>query len=748
MVALRALAAAVLATAALVPVARAQTVTQMPAASLPLTGQESLYIIQNGQPRKVGPAAVAATSPTSAMRPDASNATLPLALQSLGLQIPASCDGFHSYTANMTSGSAILTDNGATFTPADVDKLASVAGAGSTKFFGTATIVGGGAGHTVGEEIPITGGTGTAGTIIVRSVSGGVITGISGKPLALGKYTAVPSNPVTVGDATITVTWNNDNLVTTIASFTSSHQVNLAATAGNTVTNTLWGYGTDHATEINAAISANSPFHLPPNSICGVASTISLTTHQMLLGYGTGGAGISPSQLMWLGAVDGTVLKANNGGRVDGIQLGPVGINGLCAASKIVELHGVVLSDLNFLAGEMKDIGVDLNMSDDGLTDTYNNRFTRGGAAANEARCSQSATGVLFDIANNLHDVNNNSFSDLEVLHINGIGLDIRQGYLNTFYNPQIFRSVGGVGPSMRLGASNTIGSPNLSARSNSFDNMFSQADILGEIGSVQTCVSNTIAPLNVGNTAVITNPVGCMTINLVSTSPNTYTYSGTTLIGNVDSTLIQTNYRTNSTNSVRNLLNLDLQNSAGARKTYAGIGAFISSNAAGAEQGALQFYVANAGVAVERGQLFPNGALAIGTTAPTKAPCVGCFALDNASIIQSLDSGGTLRSVIQMFSDNKTYLDGGSAGWVVRTNNSGATSATGDATGNVKFAHGTQLAAATAATILAITCNAAAEGTMYSVTDANSAVFNAAVAAGGANHMIAYCNGSAWVVH
>lgn len=44
--------------------------------------------------------------------------------------------------------------------------------------------------------------------------------------------------------------------------------------------------------------------------------------------------------------------------------------------------------------------------------------------------------------------------------------------------------------------------------------------------------------------------------------------------------------------------------------------------------------------------------------------------------------------------------------------------------------------------------CNAAAEGSIQAVTDSNSAVFNAAMAGAGANHVIAYCNGTAWVVH
>jgi len=46
-----------------------------------------------------------------------------------------------------------------------------------------------------------------------------------------------------------------------------------------------------------------------------------------------------------------------------------------------------------------------------------------------------------------------------------------------------------------------------------------------------------------------------------------------------------------------------------------------------------------------------------------------------------------------------------------------------------------------------AITCNSGAEGVLASVTDANSATFNAALAGGGANRVMAYCNGTGWVV-
>ncbi|WP_157784790.1 hypothetical protein [Sphingobium xenophagum] len=45
-------------------------------------------------------------------------------------------------------------------------------------------------------------------------------------------------------------------------------------------------------------------------------------------------------------------------------------------------------------------------------------------------------------------------------------------------------------------------------------------------------------------------------------------------------------------------------------------------------------------------------------------------------------------------------------------------------------------------------TCNAGAEGTLFAVNDNNGATFNAAVASGGTNHVMAYCNGTNWTVH
>lgn len=63
---------------------------------------------------------------------------------------------------------------------------------------------------------------------------------------------------------------------------------------------------------------------------------------------------------------------------------------------------------------------------------------------------------------------------------------------------------------------------------------------------------------------------------------------------------------------------------------------------------------------------------------------------------------------------------------------------------GNLTFTHPTAFATATAG----VTCNSGSEGFEASITDGNTAVFNATVAGGGSNHIKMRCNGSNWVVY
>ena len=68
---------------------------------------------------------------------------------------------------------------------------------------------------------------------------------------------------------------------------------------------------------------------------------------------------------------------------------------------------------------------------------------------------------------------------------------------------------------------------------------------------------------------------------------------------------------------------------------------------------------------------------------------------LDNAVALKAKDGGGTLRTLLQLFSDNKTYVDGGASGLVLRDGNSTNTVGTSDGSGNFSFSHALSLGAA-----------------------------------------------------
>ena len=90
----------------------------------------------------------------------------------------------------------------------------------------TLAVAGGGTGYTAGDVLTLVGGTGTAQQIIVSTVSGGVITAVTGS--VQGAYTVVPTNPISVtggtgSGATINITSYGINSTLTITNAGSGY---------------------------------------------------------------------------------------------------------------------------------------------------------------------------------------------------------------------------------------------------------------------------------------------------------------------------------------------------------------------------------------------------------------------------------------------------------------------------------------------------------------------------------------------
>ena len=156
-------------------------------------------------------------------------------------------------------------------------------------------------------------------------------------------------------------------LGTTIASYVSPTQVNLATSASNTVSDTNFSFGTDDTAAIQAAINwaSTSPLSrrllVPPGAVCGVTSTVTIAANnvdmegsqQSGVPYDTA-IGPSPitSGFAWVGGPGGTIMS-----------IAPT------SGTSNPGLAGVTLRGLAFGANNLAQVGLDVSGLRDGVFD-------------------------------------------------------------------------------------------------------------------------------------------------------------------------------------------------------------------------------------------------------------------------------------------------------------------------------------------------------------------------------------------
>lgn len=347
--------------------ADAQTTSSMQPATLPLTGQEQMFIVQGGQPRKAPVSAVAGTAPPAPpfMERDGSNAILPTARDNI-IYTPPSCDGFSAVDGNISIGSNSFSSASANFTAAAVGKTITIRKAGSGYFGSKYAISSGGSGHAVGDVVSFPDGT----KIYVRSVVVGVVATFY--PVALGVSTtndATISQNASSGGGTgliLTPTWVRNNLVTTITGLASPSSVSLAVAASDTVAAVEWAYGTVY-NEIAAALAANIKVRLP-NGECGIGDTINLPDEAVLLGQGIGQAGINRTTLLYLGPPGRVQMLGSSLGqnRLSAMTVGDFSLKGMGAATKGLELSGAAANYFaSILTEDHTTVGFDIHPNAD-----------------------------------------------------------------------------------------------------------------------------------------------------------------------------------------------------------------------------------------------------------------------------------------------------------------------------------------------------------------------------------------------
>lgn len=156
------------------------------------------------------------------------------------------------------------------------------------------SIVSGGTGYTVNDELTVSGGTGTAVTLVVTKVSAGVITEVL--PLTTGNYSAIPTNPVSVTGGT-----------------GSSATFNLALYAGgsgyavNDVLTASGGTATTAATYKVTQVDGSGV--IKAVTLVGGGSYTSLPTNPVTM---TGGTGTGASLNLYFG-LNNSFTITNNG---------------------------------------------------------------------------------------------------------------------------------------------------------------------------------------------------------------------------------------------------------------------------------------------------------------------------------------------------------------------------------------------------------------------------------------------------
>lgn len=239
-------------------------------------------------------------------------------------------------------------------------------------------------------------------------------------------------------------------LATTIASVTNSTNVVLTDAAGTTVGSAGYAYGSDYTAQIQAAIDAGRPVHLPRGE-CGISSTLALKTNTVIQGYGGGGQFPPPTSLLWLSASATPMMTIDTGTIATGVGLSGFVMHGMCAATIGIDSFGLqqsVWRDVGVI--NTTDIGFHFDVSDDTNFDTSSITMIKLSPSVQNS-CAADMRGIVVEPGNVLHELTRSTFIDTFVLNMNGVGIDLYGINSSVFFNTRVVDVLGGTGASIEF---------------------------------------------------------------------------------------------------------------------------------------------------------------------------------------------------------------------------------------------------------------------------------------------------------
>lgn len=427
-----------------------------------------------------------------------------------------------------------------------------------------------------------------------------------------------------------------------------------------------WDSTHDVGACINAAIAAakaagGGTVTLPVGSY-GLSAKISQTSSPGIMITGAGGPGhygVCGTTLTWIGATNGTMVEyapaSNNivggGARSFCLKGGATSLGvGADIAMRLRAVSQMVFADV--YVEDVQATGWDLDAADwanGGLSENkflWNNMKFSGAGTVNAKgwKIGQGSTTLGNDTWGNL-------WMGGLIQYQNGTAFECGAADSNRVVDMDALPILGGIGTSLHLKghASNAL----LACRSNTFATNIGWGQSIAARPIADTATNPSVnnyiyQNLESGGAAPLIN--GSATVGYHTNQGN---YSPQSHITLFNSKHIESR---DSGGTARSLIQLD-----GTNRTILDCGAggclIRTNNAAGPSA-----------------TIDTSGNFSIG----------GSLVIPNLSQIASKDSGGTTRSLLQLDGSNVTLLDGAAGGLRIRTNNTAATAATIDASGNI----------------------------------------------------------------
>lgn len=458
-----------------------------------------------------------------------------------------------------------------------------------------------------------------------------------------------------------------------------------------------------------------------PDGNIGISSTILQNTSPAIKLVGAGGPGsfgFCKTQLKWNGAASGTMIQFGDDSTNKTVG---GGVEHLCLEGNSVAGYGI--KRISASHGFYTDVFIH-NTTVDGIYDNPSAIDTNGTAdnintkiiIQQDSVGAANANGVEFGPGTSSNDVFHETWNELSIQYQNGTGIKCGNSDTNWFFHTIVQPINGGTGKSLDLIGS-AGGPSNLSeCRENYFEGTFGN----GTAGTQPVAETNTfpsfdnyIKQMGMGSGSQVPTVNGSATLtydtdrgdhfsNATNSTKNwvhggmAYKASPGTANGVLDiQTANGSNFAVGAAfgSTLRVYLQYN-QPVIGFNEHWAGGAGWVyglgSSSSYGGDltfttsTGTFTFNATTGTGNAEQAVVGRHAVLSIdnqGNVYPTNH-----LVLNNLKQLEAKDTGGIARSLLQMDGSNRTVLDGGSGGLLIRDNNSVATIGSSDGSGNFTF--------------------------------------------------------------